>query len=342
MFTNGCSYRIAVSDEANVKDLTQDLTIEDVKRAQERIASIARRTPLERSRWLSEQHKRDVFLKLECFQLTGSFKLRGAMSKLSALTENQRARGVLTVSAGNHGLAVAHCCEALGVHATIVVPESASRAKVEAIRRFPVTLIERGADYDAAERAAREMERESGATFVSPYNDREVIAGQGTPALELLEDEPGLEAIIVPIGGGGLIAGVAITAKSINPQIKVYGVEPLASPTMTAALEAGHIVEIKEEPTIADGCAGNIEPGSITFPVVQQFVDDIFLVGEESIRQAIVSVAREEHLIIEGSAALSIAALSDNRLVSTSVGSIISGRNISLDTFAGVISRHRE
>jgi threonine dehydratase len=320
-----------------VNEPIQVLTIEDAKRAQERIASIARRTPLERSRWLSERHKRDVFLKLECFQLTGSFKLRGAMSKLSALTEDQRARGVLTVSAGNHGLAVAHCCEALGIHATIVVPESASRAKVEAIRRFPVTLIERGADYDAAERAAREMERESGATFVSPYNDREVIAGQGTIALELLEDASGLEAIIVPVGGGGLIAGVALAAKALNPRIKIYGVEPFASPTMTAALEAGHIVEIKEEPTIADGCAGNVEPGSITFPIIQQFVDDIILVGEESIRQAIASIARVEHLIIEGSAALSIAALDDKRLAASSVAAIITGRNISYDLLACVI-----
>lgn len=324
-----------------MNESTQVLTIEDVRHAQERIVSLVRRTPLERSRWLSDLHKRDVFLKLECFQLTGSFKLRGAMSKLSALTEDQRARGVLTVSAGNHGLAVAHCCEALGIDATIVVPESASRAKVEAIRRFPVTLIERGADYDAAERAAREMERESGSTFVSPYNDRDVIAGQGTIALELLEDKPDLAAIVVPIGGGGLIAGVAIAAKSINPQIKVYGVEPFVSATMTAALEAGRIVEIREEPTIADGCAGNIEPGSVTFPIVQQFVDDVFLVSEESIQKTIVSVAREEHLIIEGSAALSIAALDDSRLLSTSVGLIVSGRNISLDTFAAIISHHR-
>lgn len=321
-----------------MKETAEELTIDDVRRARERIAPIARRTPMERSRWLSALHKHDVFLKLECFQLTGSFKLRGAMSKLAALSEDQRARGVLTVSAGNHGLAVAHCCEALGLQATIVVPESASRTKIEAIRRFPVTLIKRGADYDAAERAAREMERESGATFVSPYNDREVIAGQGTTALEMLEDQPRLEAIVVPVGGGGLIAGVAIAAKSFNPQIKVYGVEPAVSPTMTAALAAGRILEISETPTIADGCAGNVEPGSITFPIIQQFVDDIILVDEESIRQAIVSVAREEHLIIEGSAALSIAALNHSGLASGSVGSIVSGRNISLDTFGEIIS----
>ena len=321
---------------------TQTITLDDVRRAHERIRSTVRRTPLERSRWLSEGHKRDVFLKLECFQTTGSFKLRGAMSKLSMLTDDERARGVLTVSAGNHGLAVAHCCEALELNATIVVPESASRAKVEAISRYPVTLIQRGVDYDDAERAARDMERESGATFVSPYNDREVIAGQGTIALELFEDVSELESIIVPVGGGGLIAGVAIAAKALNPRIKVYGVEPSASPTMTAALEAGRIIEIPEEPTIADGCAGNIEPGSMTFPLIQQFVDDMILVGEEPIRKVMVSVAHEEHLIIEGSAALSIAALGDERVEATKVALLITGRNISLNTFADVISAARD
>ncbi len=316
----------------------QKVNIEQVRRARDRIAATARRTPLERSRWLSAEHRREVFLKLECFQLTGSFKLRGAMAKLSALTQDERARGVLTVSAGNHGLAVAHCCELLGLEATIVVPESASRAKVEAIRRYPVNLIERGAGYDDAERAAREMERETGATFVSPYNDPEVIAGQGTIGLEILEDEPGLGAIIVPVGGGGLLAGVAIAAKSINPQVRVYGAEPLASPTMTAALKAGRIVEIEEQDTLADGCAGNIEPGSITFPIIQRLVNGIILVSEESIRKAIVKIAREDHVMIEGSAAVSIAALDDDRLEASRMGAIVSGRNMSLELFSKVIS----
>ena len=317
---------------------SQEITIDHVRRARDRIAATARRTPLERSRWLSVEHRRDVFLKLECFQLTGSFKLRGAMAKLSALTHDERARGVLTVSAGNHGLAVAHCCEVLGLEATIVVPESASRAKVEAIRRYPVTLIERGAGYDDAERAAREMELETGATFVSPYNDPEVIAGQGTIGLEILEDGPGLGAIVVPVGGGGLLAGVAIAAKAIDPQVQIYGAEPLTSPTMTAALQAGRIVEIEEQDTLADGCAGNIEPGSITFLIIQKLVAGIILVSEESIRNAIAKIAREDHVMIEGSGAVSIAALDDARLEARSIGAIVSGRNIGLDLFNKVIS----
>lgn len=314
------------------------VTIDDIRLARERIKEVARRTPLERSRWLSAKHERVVHLKLECLQLTGSFKLRGAMSKLSSLSDNERARGVLTVSAGNHGLGVAHCCEVLGLDGTIVVPESASRTKVEAIRRYPVTLLERGASYDEAERLAREMERETGPTFVSPYNDPEVIAGQGTIGLEILEDAPNVEAVIVPVGGGGLLAGVAIAIKALDPRVKVYGAEPANSPTMTAALAAGRIVEIEEEPTIADGCAGNIEPGSITFSMIQGSIDGIILVTEKAIRKAIADVAREDHLIIEGSAAVSIAALEDERLAGLNTAAVVSGRNLTLDQFVEVIS----
>ena len=269
--------------------------------------------------------------------MTGSFKIRGAMAKLSALTSEERSRGVLTVSAGNHGLAVAHCSEALGLEATIVVPETASRAKVASIQRYPVKLIEHGATYDDAERRARAMEGETGMTFVSPYNDSDVIAGQGTIGLEILEDSPAIDAVVVPVGGGGLLAGVAIAVKELNPKIKVYGAEPSASPTMTAALKAGRIIEIEEEKTMADGCAGNIEPGSITFPIIQRLVDDIILVSEESIRTSLCRVAREDHLIIEGSAAVSVAALDDPRLEPNSVAAVISGRNISLDLFAEVV-----
>lgn len=315
------------------------VTIDDIKQARERIASVARRTPLERSRWLSSRHGADVFLKLECFQLTGSFKIRGAMAKLTALSDEQRARGVLTVSAGNHGLGVAHVAEALGLKATIVVPESASRTKVEAIRRYRVTLIERGATYDEAERAAREMERDTGATFVSPYNDREVIAGQGTIGLEIMEDCANLEAVLVPVGGGGLIGGIATAVKSINPSIKVLGAEPRLSPSMTRSLEAGHIVEIiEEEMTIADGCAGNIEPGSITFPIVQGLVDGMMLVSEQSIKEAIARVAREDHIIIEGAAAVSLAALDDERVKGLRVAAVVSGRNLALDKFVEIVS----
>jgi len=318
------------------KEMIEPPDFGTIRRARTRIASVARRTPLEKSRWLSSTN-RDVFLKFECFQTTGSFKLRGAAAMLTALTNEQKRRGILTVSAGNHGVAVAYCAEALELSATIVVPESASPAKVEAIRRYPVHLIERGAGYDEAERAAREIERDTGLTFVSPYNDPEVIAGQGTIALEILDELAEVDAIVVPVGGGGLAAGIAIAAKSIKPSIKIVGVEPEASPTMTAALEAGRIVEIAEDKTIADGLAGNIEPGSITFPIVQRLVDEIVLVSERAIENAIVQVAREDHIIVEGSAAASIAALDASSLQLLRVVAILSGRNISLDLFNKVM-----
>jgi threonine dehydratase len=318
--------------------MMNQVTLDDIRRAAERIQTTARRTPLERSRWLSSELNGDVLLKLECLQLTGSFKLRGAMAKLSRLTEEEQRRGVLTVSAGNHGLAVAHCAEALKLDARIVVPCSASRAKVEAIRRYPVTLIECGETYDEAERAARRMESESGATFVSPYNDSEVIAGQGTIALEILEDAPDVDAIIVPVGGGGLIAGVAIAAKAIHPHVKVYGAEPTTTATMSAALAAGGIVEIIEEETIADGLAGNIEPGSMTFAITRDLIDGMIVVDEAAIRRAVVRVAREDHLMIEGSAAVSIAALSDARLQGQRVAAIITGCNITLDLFTRIMT----
>ncbi|MFL6212448.1 MAG: threonine/serine dehydratase [Blastocatellia bacterium] len=320
--------------------MMNQVTLNDIRRAAERIKTTARRTPLERSRWLSDEFDADVWLKLECLQLTGSFKLRGAMTKLSRLTDEERARGVLTVSAGNHGLGVAYCAEALKLDARIVVPRSASPAKIAALRRYAVTLIECGETYDEAERAARHMESDSGAIFVSPYNDAEVIAGQGTIALELLEDAPDLEAIIVPVGGGGLIAGVAIAAKALRPQIKIYGVEPATSATMTAALVAGRIIEISEEETIADGLAGNIEPGSMTFPIIRDLVDDLIVVDEAAIRRAVARVAREDHLMIEGSAAASIVALSDARLRGRRVAAIVTGRNIALDLFARVIAEN--
>ncbi|HLG13329.1 MAG TPA: threonine/serine dehydratase [Blastocatellia bacterium] len=316
------------------------VSLEDIEQARTRVSHAVTRTPLERSRWLSSELGREILLKLECFQVTGSFKIRGAMSSLSALSQEDRLRGVLTVSAGNHGLAVAHAAEALDIDATIVVPCSASRAKVEAIRRYPVTLIEQGANYDEAERAARQMERDSGATFVSPYNDFDVIAGQGTVALEILEDSTDLEAIVVPTGGGGLLAGVAIAAKAIDPRIKVYGAEPEATPAMLRALEAGRLVEIDEDETIADGLAGNIEPGSITFPLVQQRVDGIITVSEERIREAMRRVAREDHRIIEGAAAVAVAALSDSRLAGTRVAAIVTGCNISLDLFLGLVAEN--
>jgi threonine dehydratase len=312
-------------------------SISDIREAAERINSIVHRTPLAPARWLSNSD-RLVQLKLECLQPTGSFKLRGAAAKLTSLTDEQKKLGILTVSAGNHGLAVAHCAELLGLDATIVVPTSASRAKVSAIQRYPVKLIELGQNYDEAERNARGLASELGLTFVSPYNDFDVIAGQGTAGLEIFDSFEGLDTVVVPVGGGGLIAGVAIALKSLNPSITIFGVEPENSPTMTAALKAGRVVEIAEELTIADGLAGNIELDCMTFPIVQEQVDEMLLVSERSMERAIAQIAQEERLMIEGSAAAAIAALEDRRLQTGSIAAIVTGRNITLDLFSKAVS----
>jgi len=319
--------------------MSKTVSIASIIAARSRITGHICHTPLEKALWLLNPP--EVFLKLECFQITGSFKLRGAMSKLTALSEDEGARGILTVSAGNHGLGVAHSARQLGLQATVVVPETASPAKVDAIRRYAVNLIELGATYDESERASRIMERESGLTFVSPYNDPEVIAGQGTVALEILEDQPDVDAILVPVGGGGLLAGILIAAKALKPSIKVYGVEPAASPTMLKSLEAGQIVQIEEEPTIADGLAGNIEPGSMTFPIIQRLIDGIILVDEDSIRRAMTDLAAHSHVIAEGAAAIAVAAATDPRLAGLSIVAVLTGRNVTLDLFlAAVGDRH--
>lgn len=316
-------------------NVDRTITLARIEQARSRIKTVARHTPAEQSYPPSTQN--DVVFKLECLQVTGSFKIRGAMAKMTDLRDGERSRGVLAVSAGNHGLAVAHCASLLKVPATIVVPKNASRTKVEAIRRYGVRLVQIGSRYDQAEAAARQMQQETGLEFVSPYNDPEVIAGQGTLGLEILEDVPDVEAVVAPVGGGGLIAGVAVALKTANPAIKVYGVEPSASPTMSRYLEAGRIVEIEEEPTIADGLAGNIEPGSMTFPIIQRYVDGMILADEGAIRTAIAQVAAGQHLIIEGSAAASVAALSDPRLKNRRVVAILTGRNIDLALFMKVM-----
>ncbi|HEY6333169.1 MAG TPA: threonine/serine dehydratase [Blastocatellia bacterium] len=318
--------------------MTHSVSLDSVQAARDRIAKYVCRTPLEQARWLSRNG--EVFLKLECFQITGSFKLRGATAKLTALSEEEKNRGILSVSAGNHGLGLARAAKWLGLSATIVVPKTASPAKVEGIRRYGVNLIERGTSYDEAERASRALERQTEMTFVSPYNDPDVIAGQGTVAIEILEANPDIDAILVPVGGGGLLAGILVAAKAIKPDIKVYGVEPVATPTMTCALKAGEIVEVVEEPTIADGLAGNIEPNSMTFPIIQKLVDGIILVDEASICRAMTDLAFNQHVITEGSAAAALAAVSDPRLNNLKVAAVLTGRNINLDLFLDVVGQY--
>jgi threonine dehydratase len=305
------------------------LGLAEVRAAADRIRPYVVRTPLERSARLSERSGADVWLKLECFQSTGSFKLRGALNALLPLSDEQRRRGVITASAGNHGLGVARAAQLLGIQAAVVLPETASTAKVEALRTSGAELVLAGATYDQAEAAGRQLAGDRAALFVSAYNDPAVVAGGGTIALEILEDLPQARTLVVPAGGGGLIGGVGLAAHGVDPNIVVHGVQSEASPALYAAKQAGRRVEVEVKDSLADGLSGNVEEGSITLDLVREHVRDVALVTELDIAEAMRRLVCEEHALVEGSAAVGVAAL-ERRLVDA-VGPtvvILTGRNV--------------
>ena len=261
-------------------------------------------------------------LKLESLQPTGSFKVRGAVAALTALDPSNP---VVTASAGNHGLALAWAAERLGFDATVVVAETASPAKIAGLRRFPAALVVHGADYDEAERHALSLP----GRYVSPYNDPDVIAGAGTIASEL----SAAETIVVPIGGGGLASGIALAGGA-----RVVGVVPEAFPAMRAALDAGSVVEIEGEATVADGLHGNIEPGGVTFDLVRDHVDDVVSVSEHEIEEAMRFLAAEHGLVTEGAGAAAVVALlSGATWARGSTVAVVTGRNITLERFGDVL-----
>lgn len=309
------------------------ITPTDILAARRRIAGIAAITPLEYSRPLSDHTAADVFLKLECAQVTGSFKLRGAANALLAAPDRSP---VIACSAGNHALGMAHAAALSGVDVTLVLPEDASPAKVAALRRYPVRLILHGQGYDAAEVEALRLARTEHLRFISPYNHPHVIAGQGTLGVEILAQLPEADTLLVGVGGGGLISGVGVWAKAMNPHIRVIGVQAGQSAAMLASLQAGQIVTAPDLPTLADGLAGNIEPHSITFPIVRRVVDTMLVVSEIQIASAMRWLLDVHHLVVEGSAAVGVAALLYG-LVDDVAGRrvvvILCGRNIASETF---------
>jgi threonine dehydratase len=319
---------------------TQAVRLHDVFLAARRIGPQVLGTPLERSAVLSAELGCEVWLKLECQQRTGSFKLRGALNRLLTLPTEARQRGVLTCSAGNHGLGVAEASRLTAIRATIVVPENASPAKVEALRRAGVELLLVGADYDEAETRAPGIAAERGLTFVSPYDDPLVIAGAGTVGLEIMRDLPEVGTILVPVGGGGLASGVGVAAKGINPGVRVVGVQSEASPSMVAALAAGRLVTVACEASLADGLAGNIAPGSITFPLVREHLDEVVTVPEPAIAAAMRTFLDRQHLIVEGSGAVGLAALQTGRVrgLPEPVVLIVSGSNVASAVVAGLLA----
>jgi threonine dehydratase len=271
-----------------------------------------------------------VWLKFECFQTTGSFKLRGALNALLTLPEARRQKGVVTASAGNHGLGVARAATVLDVPATVVVPQTASQAKVDALRQSGAELLLHGATYDDAELAAISLAKQRDLAFISAYNDAAVVAGGGTIALEILADLTNVPTLVVPAGGGGLIGGIGVAVHGLHPDMAVYGVQSVASPALHVALEAGARVPVDVLPSLADGLAGNVEEGSITFDLLEEHVRDVVLVEEPDIVEAMRWLLEHEHVLVEGSGAVGVAALRRQLLPldNPTVAVVLTGRNV--------------
>lgn len=314
----------------------------DIFAARKRLRPWLQPTILRESAWLSSVSGGRALLKLESLNTTNSFKIRGAFNALLRLVEAHpepaTRPAVVTASAGNHGRAMAYAAEQLGVRAVVFTPSTAPLAKRAAIRRHGADLRDEAPDYDTAERLAQAFAREHGGMFISPYNHPDVIAGAGTIGLEIVEACPDLGAVVVPLGGGGLGSGVGLAIRAAAPRARVVGVEAEASTPFSTSLAHGAITAIEPEPTLADGLAGNLEAGAITFPLVQQVVDEVLMVSEDELRAAMRALAAEEHLIAEGSAAVSVAALASGRITGSAPAvAIVTGANIDLGTFLAAV-----
>lgn len=314
------------------------VTFHDVLRAHTRIKSEIIHTPSVRSDALSRVAEAEVWLKLEGLQKTGSFKIRGALNKLLSLSEAELARGVITASAGNHAQGVAYAAALRSTSALIVVPKAAPETKMAGIRRYGAELITYGKNYDEAEEYAAQLGRESGRVFVHAFEDDEIIAGQGTVALEALLDCLDFDTIVVPAGGGGLICGVAVAAKAMNPKVRVIGIQTHASPPWYYSFKARKLVDVGYQDSLADGLHGGITQGNLDLAL--QVVDDFVLVEEAEVAQAIRWMAKEHHLMVEGSAAVGIAALLNQRLSGLKgekVLNLVTGSNIDVENFAQLL-----
>lgn len=315
-----------------------DVSLEKIHEARKQISGYAHRTPAYRSFSVE-----NVFLKLECFQPVRSFKIRGASNKILSIKESERReRGVITASSGNHGLAVAYVAYRLGIKATIVLPETVIPDKFEMIKSLGANAVLFGKQQDERARKADEISRNEGQIVIQPFNDVEIIAGQGTCGLEIIEDVPDLESLFVPIGGGGLISGVAAAVKlnEKTSHVKVIGVQPEGSPSMYESWKKGELSSIAQSNTVADGLSVR-KPGDITFSFVKRFVDDILLVSDAEIMQATYQLLRREHVLSEPSGGAALAGLLKSRKEkgeSSRSVAIVSGGNISQEVLSKLLS----
>ncbi|MCR6790208.1 bifunctional threonine ammonia-lyase/L-serine ammonia-lyase TdcB [Bacillus thuringiensis] len=315
------------------------LNIGNIKKAQKILDGNARKTPLVKSFYLTSKTGGEIYLKLENMQLTGSFKFRGAFNKISQLTNEEKERGVIACSAGNHAQGVALSSHLLKIKSKIVMPTSAPQAKVDATRGYGSEVTLYGDTFDDAKAKCEEIIKETGETYLHPYDDVEVMAGQGTIGLDILDDMWDVDTAIVPIGGGGIISGIAVALKSFNPSINIIGVQAENVHGMKASYDAGEIVSHYKAPTIADGCAVKI-PGNLTFEIVKDLVDDIVTVSEEELEVAMKDLLQRGKAVVEGAGALATAALLagkvDKYVQGKKVVAVISGGNVDLKRISSV------
>ena len=318
-------------------------TLADVNAARQRLHGIALHTPLEPSPELTEvSGATEVRLKREDVQPTGAFKTRGAHNKVAVVANDRPEAALVTASSGNHGIAVATAAIRHGMRLTVLVGRSVSPAKLERLRALEtsrITVELAGNDTDDAEAEARRRDDAGHAIYIPPYNDPEVIAGQATVGVEILEDWPEVDVIVVPVGGGGLIAGIGVWAKAVKPSLRLTGVQPAASPPMYAHMETGSTALMPIAPTLADGVAGNIERDSITWKLCAHLVDEVVLVEEDAIASAMRWAMEVPHILLEGSAVLGIAALRAGVLDASgrNVAVVTTGRNVSAETMRSVL-----
>ncbi len=312
------------------------LTLEKFEEASERLNRVLLETKLVYSDYFSEKTGAKVYFKPENMQFTGAYKLRGAYYKISTLTQEERERGIISASAGNHAQGVAYAAKLIGAKAVIVMPTSTPLIKVNRTKGYGAEVILHGDVYDDACAYALELAEEKGYTFIHPFNDEIVATGQGTIAMEIIKELPTVDYILVPIGGGGLCCGVSTLAKMLNPKIKVIGVEPAGAACMKASLAAGHVVTLPKVTTIADGTAVKT-PGDVVFPYIQENVDDIITVEDDDLIAAFLDMMENHKMIVENSGLLTVAALKQMDIRGKKVVSILSGGNMDVITIASVV-----
>lgn len=316
------------------------LDLSMIRAARERIAGRVHVTPTMSSRRIGATAGVRLFLKCENLQKTGSFKARGALNKLSQLDETARARGVVTVSAGNHAQALAWAARSVGIHATVVMPAAASPAKVAASREYGAEVVLHGATSIEAFGRARDLERERSLTFVHPFDDELICAGAGTAGLELVEQIDDLDVVVIPIGGGGLISGMVVAIKEMNPKIRVYGVEPTGAPSMRLSLDAGHAVHLQSVNTIADGLAAPMA-GELNYEIVRRYLDDVVLIQDDVIADAVRELLSSAKLLAEPAGAAATAAVMTRAIPlrdGERVAAVVSGGNVDMAKLTAILT----